>query len=385
LAAVQFLSFLDFELLMPVGAYIGPDLGINASQLGELVSVYTLAGMVGSLLYARVADRWERRTVLCWLMTGLALGTLACSLAQNYPQLLAARILAGISAGPAGATVLAMVSDVVPESRRGRGIGVVMGGFTVSSVLGMPISVYLAELAGWRRPFLGLACVAAAVIVFARIKLPPGRPEAQQAPVGAPVLPSLFAQPKVRLAWLAMATLMIADFAFVPYLASYLVQNLLLPKSQLGLVYGAAGLTTLITFQFAGRLTDRYGAFKVGSLSSLAVMIVIGVFFLLIPAPAGLGLAMAGMIALYLFNAPRVLSAMTLFTKVPAAEQRGEFMAIQNVVQQGAVGLGSFLAARLIAGEPGGRIEHIPYLVMQNWTFVLLGLYLVWRLEKQSH
>src|SRR4051794_27526615 len=129
LAGVQFLAFLDFELLMPVGTYIGPDLGIDASQLGELVSAYTLAGMAGSLLYARVADRWERRSVLCWLMAGLALGTLACALAQSYGQLLAARILAGFSAGPAGATVLAMVGDVVPESRRGRGIGVVMGGF----------------------------------------------------------------------------------------------------------------------------------------------------------------------------------------------------------------------------------------------------------------
>lgn len=383
LAGVQFLAFLDFELLMPVGAYIGPDLGINASQLGELVSAYTLAGMAGSLLYARVADRWERRRVLCWLMAGLALGTLACALAQSYGQLLAARILAGFSAGPAGATVFAMVSDVVPESRRGRGIGVVMGGFTVSAVLGMPISVYLAELAGWRRPFLGLACVAAVIIVIARIKLPPGRPEPRRTPMEASVLPSLFTQSQVWLAWMAMSTLMVADFAFVPYLASYLVQNLLIPKTQLGLIYAAAGLTTLITFQYAGRFTDRYGAFRIHFLSSLAAMAVIGIFFLHMPAPSSLGLGMAGMVALYLANAPRVLSAMTLFTKAPAPEQRGEFMAIQNVVQQGAVGLGSLLAARLISGEPGGRIEHIPRLVIQNWTAVLLGLYLVWRLEKR--
>src|SRR4051794_1075413 len=67
LATIQFLAFLDFEFMMPLGAYIGPDLHISASQLGELVSAYTFAGMVGAFIYSRYAGRWDRRTALLWL------------------------------------------------------------------------------------------------------------------------------------------------------------------------------------------------------------------------------------------------------------------------------------------------------------------------------
>jgi predicted MFS family arabinose efflux permease len=380
LACIQFLAFLDFEFMMPLGAYIGSDLGVNASELGELVSAYTFAGMVGSLFYSRYADRLDKRNALIWLMSGLALGTLCCGLAQGYRGLLGARILAGLMAGPAGATLVAIVSDVVPEERRGQGMGIIFGGFTVASVVGLPVSIALANWAGWRRPFIGLAVLALAIIPLVRLKLPPShrfQPEDH-----ASKRSSLYHQPAVWLAWASMAVLMVADFAFVPYMPTFLTANLGLPKAQLAYVYAAGGLTTLITFQFAGKLTDRLGTYPVYLVSSLLVIGVTYGIFILAPNPATLGLAMGLMAALFFANAPRVLSAMTLFTKAPSEAQRGEFLSLQNVVQQGSVGLGSLLAAHLISGEAGGRIEHVERLAMQNWAGILVGLVLVWRLDR---
>jgi predicted MFS family arabinose efflux permease len=355
-------------------------LKVNASQLGELVSAYTFAGMFGALAYSRYADRWDKRHALCWLMSGLALGTLLCGVAQGYGHLMAARILAGMMSGPAGATVVAIVSDLVPEERRGRAMGIVFGGFTAASVIGLPVSIALANWAGWRKPFIGLAMLAMAIIPLVWLKLPPSP---RRKPVDhAAKRSSLYHQGAVWLAWACMAALMIADFAFVPYMPTFLTGNLGLAKADLAYVYAAGGLTTLVTFQYAGKLTDRLGTYPVYLVSSLAAVLVVGFVFLKAPSPAPLGLAMALLAAIFFVNAPRVLSAMTLFTKAPHESQRGEFLSLQNVVQQGAVGLGSLLAAHLISGEAGGRIEHAGRLAMQNGAGIVLGLILVWKLDR---
>ena len=380
LATIQFLAFLDFEFMMPLGAYIGPDLKVNASQLGELVSAYTFAGMVGAFAYSRYADRWDKRSALIWLTCGLAVGTLFCGLAQGYLSLMGARILAGMMAGPAGAAVMAIVSDVVPEERRGQGMGIVFGGFTAASVVGLPISIALADHFGWRRPFIGLALVALAIIPFVRWKLPASP---KRKPVDHDALRSkLYHQPIIWLAWSAMAVLMIADFAWVPYMPSFLTGNLGIPKSSLAYCYAAGALTTLITFQGAGRLTDRFGTFPVHLIASIAAVIVMGLIFFAVPAPSTTAMGMIVMATAFFVGAPRGLSAMTLFTKAPSEAQRGEFLALQNVVQQGAVGVGSLLAAHWIGGEAGGRIEHAERLVYQNWAGIVVGVVLVWKLDR---
>jgi len=382
LAAIQFLIFLDFELIMPMGAYIGPDLGVNASQLGELVSGYTLAAMVGAFVYSRIADRLDKRATLDWMMSGLALGTLCCGLGHSYGQLLAARVLAGLMAGPASAAIFAIVSDVVPEERRGQGIGVVMGGYTVASVLGLPLSVYLAGLAGWRPPFIGLAIIAAVIIFVARMNLPEVPPHGSVRSGDLKPVP-VWRQPAALLAWSTMAVLMIGDFAFVPYLPTFFTANLGVDKAKLGLLYGAGGLTTLITFQFSGRLTDRFGSFKIYAIFSVFACAVIYALFQLAPTPAPLALAMLLMASLFFFNAPRVLAGMTLLTKAVGPAQRGEFLSLQNVVQNGAVGLGSLVAAHMISGPAGGKIQGGWHLVAQNWTAVIVGLFLIGYLERR--
>jgi len=74
---------------------------------------------------------------------------------------------------------------------------------------------------------------------------------------------------------------------------------------------------------------------------------------------------------------------MTLLTKAVRPAQRGEFLSLQNVVQNGAVGLGSLMAAHLISGPAGGKIQGSWHLVAQNWTAVTVAFFLIWYLEKR--
>jgi MFS family permease len=85
-----------------------------------------------------------------------SLATLACGLAINYATLLVARGLAGVFGGVLGSMVQTLLADAIPYPRRAAAGGLVATAFSVSTVAGVPLSLWLAEAWGWRVPFLFL-------------------------------------------------------------------------------------------------------------------------------------------------------------------------------------------------------------------------------------
>src|ERR1019366_10670399 len=79
---------------------------------------------------------------------------------------------AGAFGGLAGSMVSAMVGDIIPPERRGRGMSFVMSAFPVASVLGVPVGLVLAGKFGWHAPFFMVAGWAAANLLLGAIVLP---------------------------------------------------------------------------------------------------------------------------------------------------------------------------------------------------------------------
>jgi MFS family permease len=102
-------------------------------------------------------DRFERKRLLLTMFALFAVATLACGLAPGYWTLLAARGTAGAFGGVLGSMVQTMVGDLIPFERRGRASGTIMSAFSLSTVAGVPLSLYLANHFGWRFPFYFIA------------------------------------------------------------------------------------------------------------------------------------------------------------------------------------------------------------------------------------
>ena len=102
---------------------------------------------------AFIVDRFDRKKVLVFGYIGFLLGTFLCAMAPTYFLLMAARIVSGLFSGLIGAQVLSIVADIVPYERRGRAMGWLMGAFSLASVLGVPLSLYLARFINWHAPF----------------------------------------------------------------------------------------------------------------------------------------------------------------------------------------------------------------------------------------
>ena len=364
-AAVQFVNILDFVMVLPLGPDFAAALGIPSSRLGMIGGSYTAAAAVAGLISSLFLDRFDRRPALGIAMLGLVVGTALGGLADGLTTLMIARMVAGAFGGPATSLSFSIVADVVPPERRGRAMGIVMGAFSIAQVLGVPAGLELARQLGWRAPFFVVAGTGALIAVVAVLLLPPLRGHIAERHERVP-LSQLFAQRNVLLSWAMTFVVMAAGFLLIPNISAYVQRNLGYPRARLGLLYFIGGLVSLVGLQLAGRFTDRFGSFRVGTAGSLFLAFAIVAGFVLSPPlfPVA-GIFITFMLALSFRN----VAYNTLTSKVPRSSERARFMSIQSAVQHAASAAGAFFAAQLLTELPGGALAG-----MDRVSFLAIAL-----------
>ena len=173
LAFTQFTVVLDFMVMSPLGDMLIKSMSLTTSEFGFAVSAYAFSAGIAGLLTAGFADRYDRKKLLLFFYVGFIAGTLVCGLSTTYFMLLTARIITGLFGGVIGSISMAIVADLFPMHQRGRAMGYMQMGFGASQVLGIPISLYIANHWGWQSPFLMIVGLAAIIWLLTMMKLHP--------------------------------------------------------------------------------------------------------------------------------------------------------------------------------------------------------------------
>lgn len=358
IAAVQFINILDFVMVMPLGPDFAAALGIPESHLGYVGGAYTASACVSGLVGSVFLDRFDRRKALAVAMLGLVIGTAVGGFAFDLPSLLFARVLAGAFGGPATSLSFSIIADTIPPTLRGRAMGTVMGAFSVASVVGVPVGLWLAESFSWRAPFLGVAAAGLVVCGLAIFLLPPMTSHLARGGVRVS-LRQLLADPLVQLSYAMTAIVMVAGFVIIPNIAAYLQLNLGFPRADLKWAYAAGGVASLLATQLGGRAVDKLGSFRVGALGAGASMLVVYLFFY-VPRPGvAVWVVLLVFVAFMIANGLRNVSYNTLTTRVPAPEVRARFQSMQSAVQHGASALAAMSSAQLLTTAGEGDARHL--------------------------
>lgn len=366
IAGVQFTHILDFIIMMPLGPQFTRLFGISDAQFGLLVSAYTLSAGASGLLAATYVDRFDRRTLLLWLYALFGLATLACGLAPDYGFLMGARVAAGIFGGVLSALAQTIVADVVPFERRGRAMGIVMSAFSVATVAGVPLGLWLAGWLGWHAAFLAIAALCGLAWVGAALTLPPLREHLQAQPQS--LLRGLEAVLAERNHWRAFAMsalMMFTGFTVIPFITIYVQANVGLVDSDIPLMYLVGGAVTLVTARWFGRMTDRRG--KVPTFTRLAWLVSLPLMATTLMPPVPLWAVLIVSTSFFVIMSGRMIPGMAIITSAAEPRQRGAFMALNASVQSAAMGLASLVGGLIIARDAAGRVEHY-------WIAGLIGV-----------
>lgn len=358
IAAVQFINIVDFMMVTPLGPFFVSGLHIQANDLALLTAAYTGAAGVAGLAGSLFLDRFDRRIALAVSLAGLLVATALGGLATGLHTLLGTRVLAGLFGGPATSLSMSIIADVVPPERRGRAMSTVMTSFSAATVLGVPLGLVLAEWGGWRMPFFALAGLGAVMVPLCMSMMPPLRGHLERALAADPIqdLKRLATTPLVPMSWAMTAVVMMAGFIVIPNFPAYLTGNLEFPLHNIKWLYLAGGVSSIISFRIVGRLVDRFGSFKVGTVASF--FLAANFYFYVVHFIPGSPVAVLFVTFMICMNF-RNVAYNTLASRVPGPEVRARFQSIQSAVQHGASALAGGVSAWILERRDGGGVLHM--------------------------
>ncbi|MFI2027549.1 MFS transporter [Streptomyces buecherae] len=157
LALATFAAGTDDMVIAGVLPDIAADLRVSEANAGQLVTAFALTYGIGTPVVAVLTARYSRRGVLLGGLGAFVALNLLASLAPSYGALLALRVLAAVAAAAITPAALAMAATMAPDHRRGRYLGLVIGGLTVSLVAGVPLGTWIGGGHGWRATMLFVA------------------------------------------------------------------------------------------------------------------------------------------------------------------------------------------------------------------------------------
>jgi len=318
-------------LLSPILADVAAGLGTTPVTVSRALAAYGGATALSAFLLAPTIDRIGARTALLVGLAALAAATLLSAAAPHWSALVAGQGMAGLGAGLALPAIYALATTTGPPEHRSRVLGRVLTGWSISLVAGVPAAAALADLAGWRAPFLVLALLASAALVGTARLLPresadPIAAAAAEvprrwtllAPLAIPTVPTLLA---ICLVFMA------AFYGVYAFLGDHLRATLGLSASRAGLAvlaygvgFGAASL--------GDRLVDRHGPRRV---FPLALGLVGLVYAAMLPPPPSLAAAML-LTALWGFANHLGLNILLLLLAEARPAARGAVLGLNSAV-----------------------------------------------------
>ena len=361
LASINFTNIVDFMIMLPLGPSLMRIFNVTDQEFAYVVSAYAISAFVSGFAAAFFVDNFDRKKLLIFAYSGFIVGTFACGIAPNYTLLLIARMVAGLFGGLIGAQVLSILADAFPLERRGTAMGFLMAAFSVASVVGVPVSIYLASRYNWHMPFTTIAVMGLVILGFV-IKYIPSMTahiELVKHKNKFEVISRIFKDSNQVYALLLSFTLMFSHFAVISFMSPYMVKNVGFSESELAYIYLLGGAITMFTAPLIGKLSDRYGKFKIFSI--FAVLAVVPLIVLTNLGATSISVALLFTSIFFIISGGRIIPSQALISSVVDPQHRGSFMSINSSVQQLATGSAAFVTGLVVYTDAQHHFHHFEY------------------------
>lgn len=329
---------------LPIGllTHIAGGLDVSAGTAGLMITIPGLVAAIAAPVMTITAGRFDRRTLVLFLIGLLVASNLLSAFAPNFAVMIVARVLFGVTLGGFWTIAVTLGARLVPPGSVARATTIIFAGISIATVIGVPSGTLIAGLAGWRVAFVvlgGVALLIGLVQLFVLPRLPsPPTPGVRQ-------LVALLGHSDARLGLLTIAFVIAGHFAAYTYVTPFLKDSATIGPGSLStllLAFGVAG----IVGNFAG------GAFAARHLrlTLITAVSLLAAAVMLLPV---FGHQLAGAAVLLVawglaFGAIPVVLQLWVFKAAPEALEGGAALLVSTF--QIFIALGSVVGGRIVDG-----------------------------------
>lgn len=233
---------------------IAAGLKVSEVTIGNLVSLFAFVYAPVTPLGSALSARFPRFATHLTLVGVFLIGNVLCAFAPNYGVLVVARILIALVSGTLVAIAMTYAPDVTTEQYRTKFIAWVFSGFSIASVVGVPVGTWVANTFGWRWAFHLVNVLTVALIVLMVMVLPRN---SHIVKIGFLPQFRLFFDRRIQLGVLDVVFGAAATYVFYTYLTPIMRDEVHVPEQYLSVglvIFGAACLWSNL---YGGKLADR--------------------------------------------------------------------------------------------------------------------------------
>jgi MFS family permease len=340
--SVTLIAVMGVSSITPVFPLVKETFSITAGQVGLLITMFTLPGVLLSPVLGVMADRYGRKKILVPSLFLFSIAGTLCGFTRSFEWLIFFRFLQGTGAASIGALNITLIGDLFKGKERAAAMGYNASVLSIGTASYPAIGGALATLA-WYYPFY-LPILALPVGIWVLIDLKNPEPSGNQSLRSylRNVIQSFNSRNIIGLFLLSCLTFILLYGSFLTYLPLHLDERFNTPPYQIGLIISFASVATAIISTQLGRLTIRFSyrtlLITVNLLYLLSMLIIPEIdslWWMLVPS--GLfGTAMG-------INVPAL---QTLLTGSVPLEYRAAFMSANGMVLR----LGQTLGPVVIGG-----------------------------------
>lgn len=254
LVALSFMLGMSEFIMVGILPDIAAGLKVSEVTVGNLVSLFALVYAPVTPLGSALSARFPRFATHLTLVGVFLLGNVLCAFAPNYGVLVIARILIALVSGTLVAIAMMYAPDVTTERYRTKFIAWVFSGFSIASVVGVPVGTWVANVFGWRWAFHLVNVLTVVLIVLMVIVLPRN---SHIVKIGFLPQFRLFFDRRIQLGVLDVVFGAAASHVFYTYLTPIMRDEVHVPERYLSVglvIFGAACLWSNL---YGGKLADR--------------------------------------------------------------------------------------------------------------------------------
>lgn len=167
LTLINFLNYVDRNVVFAVFEPIKQDLHLTDVQLGWLGSAYIIVLSLAALPLGVIGDLRSRRSVITWGVAIWSVATAMGGVVRRFWELFACRALVGVGEAGYGPASQAIIAQYYKGKRRAFAIGIYSVGMALGGVLGIWLGGVIAERYGWRWAFIVMGVPGMALAVMA--------------------------------------------------------------------------------------------------------------------------------------------------------------------------------------------------------------------------
>ena len=254
LIASSFMLGMSEFIVVGILPDIAADLKISEVTVGNLVSLFAFVYAPVTPLGSALSARFPRFATHLTLIGIFLAGNILCAFAPNYAVLVVARIMIALVSGTLVAVAMTYAPDVTTDRFRTKFIAWVFSGFSIASVVGVPVGTWVANVFGWRWAF-HLVNALTVVLIIGMVAVLPRNSHA--AKIGFLSQFRLFFDRRIQLGVLDVVCGAAASYVFYTYLTPIMRDEVHVPEQYLSVglvIFGAACLWSNL---YGGKLADR--------------------------------------------------------------------------------------------------------------------------------